>query len=418
MKVLRSASGLSVIAMMALFISNYWVRPLADDYCLAAKVHTFGLFGAINDYFQTWSGDGALIFVLVTLVGMPISGLGTFGYAFISFTAMSSAVIFLFRNLLRGLGINRSKSTYVAILLFVSFFVTAQYSAILDKGYFADNYVTPKYFNLAINSWSTIVIQYLFLPTLCYLFFTKDIQESKAKLSKSLVIAFLIGTSGYTLAATFFILFFVRSKIRKENIAFPIFLACASLISFFSTGARARKKSIVFEQGDLTNFGEALRFFARQILKFVGLYLNFGTILIIIFAICVGFVLNIGANRAASVRKYFIDFSFFLVVSFGVNALAEFFTYTAFWHLVFIKLIVFLQVVMGTLYVFSRREQVREKSLYPQVFLALLVIFGVFLNVSEKVSNSIAWQNEIPIDSGIAERDSDWVERCWDALSR
>jgi hypothetical protein len=48
---------------MTIFISNYWVRPLADGYCLGGKVKTFGLLDSINEFFQTWSGDAAWIIV-------------------------------------------------------------------------------------------------------------------------------------------------------------------------------------------------------------------------------------------------------------------------------------------------------------------------------------------------------------------
>jgi hypothetical protein len=88
---------------MTLLISNYWVRPLADDYCLGAKVHTFGFLGAVSDYFQTWSGDGALVFVLVALVGLPLSGLGASGFALIPFLAMFCAVISMIKDLLSGI---------------------------------------------------------------------------------------------------------------------------------------------------------------------------------------------------------------------------------------------------------------------------------------------------------------------------
>jgi L-asparagine transporter-like permease len=118
MKVLKSASGLIILAMTTLFISNYWVRPLADDYCLGANVHTFGTLGAISNYFQTWSGDAALIIALVYLVGMPLTLIGTTGYAFLPFVLAFFAITSLIMFLLKGIVLNRIKSILAAILLY------------------------------------------------------------------------------------------------------------------------------------------------------------------------------------------------------------------------------------------------------------------------------------------------------------
>ncbi len=416
MKVLKSASGLIILAMTTLFISNYWVRPLADDYCLGANVHTFGTLGAISNYFQTWSGDAALIIALVYLVGMPLTLIGTTGYAFLPFVLAFFAITSLIMFLLKGIVLNRIKSILAAILLFVLFIVAMQYSAVLDKGYFASNFVTPSYFNLAINSWSTIIVQYLFLPTICYLLFTYFIQETKSRFLISFFVALIIGTSGYSLSATFFVLFFLRSKFKRENFAFPIFLSAVSAASYFSKGARARNQTIMGEQNDLLNLSHLLDFSGRQLLRFLGLYLNSGILVTVMSAISLALILKISSDHSALLLDKFICLSYFVVVAFSVNALAEFFTYNAFWHLVFIKLIVFLQVVLGSLYLVSRWQKLLKKPLFSVIVLALLVCSGVAINLNEKIRNSSSWQKEVSIDSGIAERDSDWVKECWDIL--
>ena len=416
MKVLRSASGLAILAMITLFFSNYWVRPLADDYCLGANVQNFGMLGAISNYFITWSGDGALIFVLVTLVGQPLALIGTTGYAFVSFLVMSLAIIFLITDLLKGIVVSQKKSLTAAILLFILFFVVSQYSAILDRGYFANNFVTPKYFNLAINSWSTVIIQYLFLPAICYRIFTNYIQDTKARFISSFFAALIVGTSGYSLSATFFVLFFLRCKFKRENIVFPLLLSLFSAASYFSKGARARSEAIINEQSFSNGLTDVLHISLRQFLRFAGLYFNSGILLAVISAVSLSLVIRISSDHSNLLLRKFISQTYFVVVAFGVNALAEFFTYNAFWHLVFIKFMVFMQVVFGSLYLVSMRPKLGEKTLLYSIILTLLVSSGVAMNLKEKMTNSNSWQREVSIDSGIAERDSDWVRQCWDIL--
>lgn len=369
MRVLRSASGLIIITFLTLLISIYWVRPLADDYCLGAKVHTFGFLGAVNDYFQTWSGDGALVVVLVALVGVPLSGLGANGFALIPFLAMFCAVMFMIKVPLNGIGLSRAESILTSVLLFISFFVANQYSSMFDKGYFADNYVNPKYFNLAVNSWSTIIAQYLFLPAICYFLFSKYIQNAKANIIYSVIIAIIAGTSGYALSATFLILYFLKSKFRKENILFPISLIAASAVSYFSKGARARKESIFSSQDPSFSFFELFHFGARQLLRFIGLYFNYGILVTFISAFCLGLILKLGADKSILISEHFKNFTYFVLVSIGVNAAAEYFTYPAFWHLIFIKFVVFLQVVLGSFYLVTLYQKVHGKSLIAFIVL-------------------------------------------------
>jgi hypothetical protein len=394
------------------------VRPLADDYCVAANLQSYGYLGNIVYYLTNWSGDLSLILTLTLFLGTPINLLGFSGYAVAVYIFLIGSISLLIYQLFSSLKLTFSQYIFLGTSFASLIFLQFQLSAILEGTYFQKNYETAHMFNFALNSWSTVILQYLVMPTIYYSMFYRYILFGNGNIFHALAIAICIGTSGYVFALSIFLLwlFSLKNTLTNTKLLFGAFLVIAALTSYFSSGAEKRSDAIISEASFPSGSNEILHFSARQLLRLIGLYINPGILFLgIIVFISIRF-LPLQYLKRSFLKKLIFELTGLIFVGFLTNMIAEYLTYPAFWHLIFIKMIVSLQVILAMFY-FGKSEKLifKPDRAFLIVFPILLALI-LSININQKIQRASDWAVGSAPLTGIADRESDWVNNCWKIL--
>ncbi|CAN2170758.1 hypothetical protein MCEMRE217_00048 [Candidatus Nanopelagicaceae bacterium] len=276
----------SLIAISIISLRAIYVRPLADDYCIAASLYR-GPFGAFNWIYQSWSGDLLQIAGYMLLVGIPIYFLPYSLYALVPLLVVAVLLTGITYVLLRKVS-DAKESTANLVSFSIIFSVIAWPAYWISQRLF--DYIPLVSLALkaeesshAALEWSTLISQYIAIPALLLLFyfFTEKLTRLKYKRVAISFLGILIGLSGYALALSL-VTYLVLSSIRKNrnlilnNSLIAGFTLISVLFSITSSGARNRVEAL--GQTALENFNLS-KFALRFVSEFTVTLINPGTLL-------------------------------------------------------------------------------------------------------------------------------------------
>ena len=411
------------------------LRPLADDYCIAAGVAD-GPWRAFLQTYMSWSGDLVQILSSITTVGLPIyyfpySVYGLVPVLLCSFM-LSFATFILLSRTVGGELSNRVK------LLGSYFFVTFLWPTYWTSQQAFDQ---VPYLSLALKAeeagnaalqWSTVISQYLLVPLLLFFIYLRatSVSNKRTRIIVFFFLGILLGLSGYALAVSVFLFIVAKHFLNKNkkygiDLAFSVGILLALTFSLNSAGARSRASSIGIEslgQLDLARF--ALRFTSELIAS----TLNFGTITLFV---C-GFLL---ASKCTFFRPDVADYFLvnflknsliFLVIYFATIKISEIFSYIAFWHLITFKAILFfVSLSLGLKSGLIARSRQRFYStnkfaIAATIFVLIAVGLSSYTHSSELKTRAEKWQTGPAGVKGVADIDLEntWVVNCWRDLKK
>ena len=423
---IASATAITLIAALN-------VRPLADDYCIAAGM-VDGPWAAFLQTFQNWTGDLVQIATSITLVGLPIYLLPYSLYAlvpiFVSVMLLTFVSYFLFSNLINA---SLSKISLISVsYFFVALFWPTYWVAqrAFDKIPNLNLALRAEESSKAALQWSTVISQYLIVPLLLVLLFIVCAYKNSRKTIylECITVGILVGLSGYAFAASLVVFsVFKLAANRFKNYKVIISLCggvCLALfISLNSAGAKHRASSIGIDSlGELN----LIRFATRYVSELISSCFNLG--IFTIFAL--GFVISIKYSafwkETVSTTLWLFSWNLliFAFIYFSFIKLSEIFSYIAFWHLITFKgILFFASFALGMQGGLASHGKLKfySKSIYLKivvVFLISITSVSILLNLLEIENRADKWGRGPAGVKGIADIDpaNYWVVKCWNVL--
>lgn len=440
----RRSAAISLICSAVIYGFLSWkVRPIADDYCAAAKIGSEGFIGYLREMRQSWSGDTTQIFLIASLVGWPLTHLPIW---IIGFTTL-----FLFMVVLLICGntlVHKFLTPAGTILKARSIWVSM--SAILMVSWGA-YWSIPSWISLnekyqpafnskegfgAVFGWPIAIVAYLIVPTIIGLLLLIPQRKLIPTLVGLSLTGLIIGTSGYALAVAIMsasLVFQIFPSLRCNPIKLVFFQfgnLAGILMSFFSPGAQARA-GILREIAPSVDFQILTRWILVSGAEFLGSVFNLG----VVATILVGFgsakyftiAFNLMVDKSVCL-KFLYAGTIFLIIYYVVISFSELFTYPAFWHLITFKSLVFLYSYLAGFYLAGTEcFSVFGKTFFRrESFALLLVIFLALTTISFAKESAVIveradlWENGSAPLPGISDiyPTGGWVDVCWQDLRR
>lgn len=421
-----------IFALTVFFMSLYFIwssrnlRPIADDYCHAARASA-GFWKSLNFWFTTWTSDFFAIMVNYFLLAFPLLH---WPYSISSaFTFFSS--IFVLALLAYYFVYN--KFNLKDFLIFIPVVIVSYISFWMTSNIFFGETIFQNLSNMIFN-WQIINSQFIFLTCLLLLFFFRLLKIHFMNKTLSLfiiVFGFLAGTFGVVLGLTVLsmvLIVIVKSLLEKNpNLFLKMVLLAFSmsmglLFSLISPGSQVRAK--ILRDGWITqSFDLVILFkwtFPTAIFEFFQGIMHAGSLVVILFGVLSGVLLirsNNQVHRKKTIEDFLILFNLAFLASI-VSQLSEAFSYVAFWHLVIPYLLIYLSLfLLGVIIGKSSDLFVVNPALLATILFLTLGISTANLSKvsSETLERRLLWQvGPAPI-LGISdiESKSDWVFDCW-----
>jgi len=425
------------------------MRPVGDDYCFAASLSK-GPIESLNYWYQATNFDFLAIISNLIFVGIPISVLSIETAS--RFTFLCALVIFTFFNLkvfVPQISIKRAfRKTnlfYFVLLSIGLFFLSPLFLARISNMVAG---LLPEFLEIFLlhlsqhltdvaNSWmmwGTATSGYLYPFLFCFLIILNFDSLRKWNVAPFLLLGFLIGTSGYVLAASSFgtivYLQYKKSKERSQSthtqiiekrltpMFFLLSLILGTLFSFTSPGAVSRRNTL--KSFDSIDFKSILMLPLDGFKIALELFGNFG----IIFPVLLGFY--IGTNRkldrlvlqskSEEIQKTTIPF---FIAIFVFVIISEVFSYKAYWHYFTLKFLLFIMILGASIRRFSKRPLAtrfsRHNFLLTLIFCISLV---TILSARDEIDNRYSawvegdWYGALPP----ANQQNSWVNGCFEDL--
>ena len=424
------------------------MRPVSDDYCFAASLNK-GVPGAISYWYQSVQFDLFVLSSNLIFIGMPIRLLPPAYASLGPLVVMISLFIFFMWRLLTpraevALSFRNFKIiSFLSCALLTYFLFQSSLLTFLQENIFEhlDSWssifarITQHSVDVS-NSWffwGVVNSSYLVPFVLSFSFLWKINMFGKFKYKQDLLVAFIVGTAGYVIAATTLIsivcihlgllggldknfrLGVLRQQIMSLKKIFPILLSIllGASVSYLSPGGAERRTALRElpgnAQGSLSSLlPDAARVFAE-------VFFNIGNLVVLLFGILIAKSLSSTGGILAIRARKISDYSFvYLVVCFFMTVISEFFSYRAYWHTFTLKFVLFVFLISwGIKLQFSSRTDCLKKSflhmILPVMFLFSLV--GISTQSANRYDSWIAGENYGAISSiGIQ---SGWVHSCF-----
>ena len=432
------ALGISFLVFFFYAILSTYLRPIADDYCVAAGA-TSGFLKHFQNVVSTWSGDYTQIIVSYVLVASPIA----FGPAFlVGLTTLLVSVFLLLLVTVRVLHFvlpeilfekdKRVLGSLSALLLMGWFIYWAFPASTNTYGKYKSFLSSPESFS-AVFGWPTVIVQYLVVP-LFLSFLAMQLQKiGPIRTVCHIFLGFLIGTSGYPIALAVFLTVLILILL-KTNTFRPlrfVLLQAGILIgvylSYSSQGSQSRVTQFLDSESN-GNFVSLSRSIFVSFVEILVSIINLGTItLFLIVFLFVTLLLNKQvALKTLTFRKEFITgFSIFLSVYYLAISASEYLVYSAFWHLITFKTLLFIYIVLLAILLAIRVPHNYSVGMPARrrISVALFCVFLTALGssttpyISILVRGNLWAEQSMPLP-GISDisPEGGWVDSCWQSL--
>lgn len=439
----RTFLGFSTVILVFVIVLAMSIRPIADDYCTGAGVSQ-GFWNYIYKISQTWSGDFSQIVVHAVLVGLPLAnfpmnflGFSTLVLSIYLLLAISERIAFYLLNNKEKM--SKENKFFTAALISLLWNIYWALPASLDFGFYYDAFAMSDKSFSAVFGWPTVIVQYLVIPLTAALFFLLWSQSVRKNYVLIFLIGLFVGNAGYAIALSLFLTLFILQLIRKCRIDLINFLIveisiCVGVFaSLLAPGSRSRAEALHSQHtsGDL----DALpRWLFVSGLEFSASFLSVGNILILFYSFFFFVLLkpNIqGCLNSTKLNSLLTRLLVFLLISYFVVSLSEFFVYEAFWHLITYRTVLFffwilLGLKLALRFFAKHKSQVSraEKVLLSRSsIIVVLVSLVLAITVSWKANSSLIergvnWETSSAPLPGISDIDpkGSWVDLCWQRL--
>lgn len=450
----RTIGILSFFALSAVLLSGsfHWtrMRPVSDDYCFAASMNE-GVFAAFGYWYQNVQFDFFVLFSNLTLVAVPIRLLPPNFASIFSLIFMiclfSFFLSFIFLpKYVRKLSLRNIKIVSATILSFITFFflqsallnILAERS--LSRSDFFDRVI--QHSNDISNSWAFwgVVNSSYLIPFILSLYLLLRLDSQRFDTGKiDLVLAFLVGTSGYVIAATTCLVFLssllivnksptdILFKDRilrlisnyKNSFAFVFSIALGVLFSFSSPGAFARREVLGrLPSADQVTFQSL---FQDSALLAGELFLNVGNLVPFFLGFLISRSIPQHAHQLSIISKRIFRYAgMYFFIGFFFTMVSEMFSYRAFWHSFTLKYCLF--VLLVSLGISSEAHLKLSRKLFSFLLLTFSIGLGIgVMGLSSQVTARYeSWASGTDYGA-LASIDSDrnnWVNECFRDLQQ
>jgi hypothetical protein len=434
---LTALSILFAFELFHLFKIATNLRPAADDYCLA------GIAG-LNpiEYFSYWYTSfiadistlaGNYFLIALPAVFLPY-GIGT-SVTFIACLVSLSAVFVMFMRFTTTKKRNRFLS--ITIVFCFTYLSWLTYWIVLGRGNSGNEIsrgtVGDLVFFGSIMNWQAANINYVILPCIALLIYSKMFTKNFSSWNPIVVVVFglIIGGSFYVLSSVFILLILSQLvfnyfkydeatiKAFKNEVLVLIFALLSLAASYFSPGAQTRR----------LNYTQDVPILSIPKTVVEGIFDWFPTLYLP--ALLITFLLGATLFRVFAylkINEMNLDVSKFVVtpfilslLTFVVTKVSEMFAYKAWWHELSSRTYLFIAVFTFGMYCM----QILVKRIRLEFTLLELVVFSTAIFVAlyaVKQSSDAIIERKIRWEQGPAQvtpnmdpfdRETAWVNECW-----
>lgn len=405
------------------------LRPIADDYCHAARAG-LGFANYFNHWYFTWNSDVAAITINYFILGFPLVH---FPYSLASIFTLATSLVAL--TLIISILLFQQIRFKVLIKLF-PITVASYFSYWMSDNLFHKESLFKRLSNMILN-WQTVNGYYVVLTCLLVsiiLYLIKSELKIRYKWVLITLLGFFFGTSGFLLVATillFNLIYIVRlfffKQITKlwQLVYFSIGLSFGFIFDYLSPGSQTRSKILEgLPNEPILNLRMLLSWiFPTSLFEWVQGILQPGALVVIFFGIIIGYLSNyfVRTQQTNILLEHFFVFVLLSIISSILSQLSEIFAYEAFWHLVIPYLFIYLSLlILG--FIFGNNLQFSKRFSYLILFLALVTFMISSINLY-KISNDIKTRNELwqvgaaPLpEMGDIEIEDGWINICWEEM--
>ena len=422
------------------------LRPVADDYCFAASMRQ-GFIGALDYWFNHTQFDLFTLASNLLFVGIPIFFFPPKFATFFSFAvSLFFYSILMFRLIIPArLKIRKLVIVFLAVVIPLgilnAFLLQGSVARLLIKS-FSHNQLEDKilqHFIDVSNSWYMwgVVNSSYLIPFIFSFLILNFLARRKVYDSRKLFFSFLlIGTSGYVISSTTFIVAFlilgpISNFDRLGSIDLmkswflalrrnflPIFLplCLGTACSFFSPGAFERRHVLALISPVNANRIEHLPF---DVLKLIAeIVPSIGNVSTLLFGLLTGYILtrNSVEFRISTVRFVTLSTLYFLA-SFFMVLISELFSYRAYWHYFTLKYSLYLLLFGVGLVLSGRFSRLPAAVIIVTFFLAGTVCVTNNYIGNEASGRFYSWARGLGFGAiGSANAKGDWVNLCYEDL--
>ena len=420
---------------LMLIASN--LRPVADDYCLAgaAGLNPFDYFKYWHYYFiadiSTLAGNYFLI--ALPAVFLPY-GIGT-SVTFFACLVSLSAVIVMFMRFTSTKKLNRLLS--ITIVFCFTYLSWITYWIVLGRGNSGNEIsrgtVGDLVFFGSIMNWQAANINYVILPCIALLIYSKMFTKDFSSWNPIVVVAFglIIGGSFYVLSAVFIFLIlsqlvfnyfkYEESTIMgfKNEVLVILFALVSLAASYFSSGAQARRfnypKDVPLLSIPKTAIEGIFDWFPTLYLPAIVVTFLLGATLFRIFAYVKINEINL------DVYKFVVTPFILSLLTFVVTKVSELFAYKAWWHELSSRTYLYIAVFTFGMYcmqILVKRVNLEFSLLELVVSSAAIFIalYAVKQSADVVIERKIRWEQgpaQVTENMDPFDRETQWVYDCW-----
>jgi hypothetical protein len=390
------------------------LRPMADDYTHGAALSA-GPIAAMSNWWNTWAGDMAAIFVNVMIVGWPLQVLPwSFGSS-IAFLACGLMVSITLLLILRIQVLKEIKSNRFRVLFLLPVFIVIWLSHWWVN--IAFNSSDPFFGSTgtAITLWQNVNATYVFIPAV-NVFFWILIERLRKKHWKQLwliipyvLVGIFVGMSGAVFAVSVLIfltlmilgsLFDSRKFEAHQFTLWVTFMGAvilSSFVSYSSPGSQNRATNFPDISLNKNTFLQLLQTGFPSLsdwwkaLANPGMLMSFALFLILAALL----VLRGYGSNSQNIRKIAFGLIAFSLVQSLMNGMSEVFSYQAYWHRIQISTTLWLGVVaLGfSLAPILLKIQIKTSYLFfASLFLTVVSTTAILQMSAEINSRYLRWE--------------------------
>lgn len=424
------------------------LRPVADDYCFASSLDQ-GFFNSLIFWYSESQFDLFTLVMNLSFVGIPIvllpadlASLFSFLAALITFSFFI-LYLFVFASKL-GKWVNFFLFILISSAILVYFLSSLIFVLIFENGFIFYSDVSAQFleeveqhFADVANSWlmwGVVNSSYLYPFIFSFLLLLNLERLMRRNILLIVFLGFLLGTIGYVLSATTFVMivliYFRRyfrnlaSVNKKENTSLKgILLLLTSMLvgnslSYFSVGAMARRAVLRDQaQVSLNSFVEVPLSISRILVE---VFLNFGVIAPILLGVLLEFAARGKSIDLRPCAKGLVAIgSLYFLVLLGFIVLSEFLTYRAYWHYFSLKFCLFIVLAALGIVLSGNLTRRSLRFFLPAVSLCLLLTVTFLASISQVSNRYAAWSSGMNYGAlGSPGKESPWVYSCYERLKK
>ena len=434
---------------LLVFYSSHWLRPAADDYCLAWIAAKSGVIGSTISSWDTFNGYLFSILSASVWVGWPLANLPLSLASLIPFMLAALGLGFVIAYYCsKCIGFKRDKLVIATVIFTFCWWIFLWAPETYDGLIFTTNsFPVRETFLLAygLTHWQTSNGLYVLqLATILIgLGMTVYFVPKHSGLNYFIfaILGLISGMTGPTLAASI-IIFSIATLIYwrisgfrwghliPAEVYWYVFATLIGLlITQFLSPGNIHRQTMVGTSFALSPIqfidliDTSFRFTIR--LWFSG-YLSLGSVLIFVLSLGLSYFYSNAESisKIKPIRDLACLFGLFAFLQIFINRAAEFFAYQAYWHFISSIACIFISICLmgvwaGT-FIYQMDSQVKY-SVVIKFLLVFVTLMGTSANIHMVKSiyqRQALWSGGPAPFPGVTDIDVQWVRGCWVELNK